>query len=183
MIFILSGTGLELCCYFFLLNHLRLLQRHGPRTKVHKYPPAQAKKRDKGDRYGKWYIGEKGSCIMFRPKEHYQQHATPLWKITRNCKGMYWWFIQPTIGQNCTYQSDLGRVHRGTQNTSIIISERKTHTIQALNCTEGYCFFTLVVTSFKGLPTFKDGISMDQLQKYGKSKTKIYGINSDAIFW
>ena len=86
------------------------------------------------------------------------------------------------LSAKTAHQSDLGRVHRGTQNTSIIISERKTHTIQALNCTEGYCFFTLVVTSFKGLPTFKDGISMDQLQKYGKSKTKIYGINSDAIF-
>ena len=85
------------------------------------------------------------------------------------------------LSAKTAHQSDLGRVHRGTQNTSII-SERKTHTIQALNCTEGYCFFTLVVTSFKGLPTFKDGISMDQLQKYGKSKTKIYGINSDAIF-
>jgi hypothetical protein len=46
----------------FNKNHLSLLQRHGPRTKVHKYPPAQAKKRDgkysdnKGDMYGKWYI-------------------------------------------------------------------------------------------------------------------------------
>jgi hypothetical protein len=45
---------------------------------------------NKGDMYGKWYIrGEKCSCTMFRPEEHYQQHATTLWKITRNCKGMY----------------------------------------------------------------------------------------------
>jgi hypothetical protein len=46
---------------------------------------------------------------------------------------------------------------------------KKKHTIQALSCTEGYCFFTLVVTSFKGLPTLADGISMYELEKYGKT--------------
>jgi hypothetical protein len=61
-----------------------------------------------------------------------------------------------------------------------MLKEKKTHTIQAVNCTEGYCFFTLVVTSFKGLPTLKDGISMDQLEKYGI--TKIHGIHIDAMF-
>jgi hypothetical protein len=83
------------------------------------------------------------------------------------------------LSAKTAHQSDLERVHRGTRNTSII-SEKKTHTIQALNCTEGYCFFTLVVTSFKGLPTLKDGISMDQLEKYGI--TKIHGIHIDAMF-
>jgi hypothetical protein len=30
----------------------------------------------------------------------YQQNATMLWKTTRKCNGIYWWFIHPKTGQN-----------------------------------------------------------------------------------
>jgi hypothetical protein len=80
--------------------------------------------------------GGKGSCKMFRPKGHYQQHATKLWKITRNCKGMYWWFIQLTIGQNCVSIRFMKRPQRETQKPSIDAGrEEKKNTIQALSCT------------------------------------------------
>jgi hypothetical protein len=66
---------------------------------------------------------------MFRSKGHYQQHATKLWKITRNCKGMYWWFIQPTIGQNCVEIRFMKRPQRETQKPSIDAGreEKKTY--------------------------------------------------------
>ena len=108
------------------------------------------------------------SCRMFRTREHYQQHATKLWKITRNCKDMYWWFIQPTIGQNCRAVRFYEWSVEGNWKIKYQHWKKKIHTIQALNCTEGYCFFTLMVTSFKGLPKLQDGISTLGLTTYGR---------------
>lgn len=62
----------------------------------------------------------------------------------------------PELQSNQTYKWIIEEMQRQAST----LKEKKIHTIQALNCTEGYCFCTLTFTSFKGLPKLQDRISI-----------------------
>lgn len=66
---------------------------------------------------------------------------------------------------------------------AMLIIESKSHTIQADNCTEGYCFLTLVFTSLKGLPTSQDAQTISKLFIWlTRHGLKVFALNTAITF-